>query len=111
MRITLREQYSTNQGLRDVATYDGMHTAGGVSAPLANSPAFAGLLARSRTTHSRGVDLMSEAAPAVLTLGLSRLRARARATILQMFRSPAPEPTHETPASHFGGGPPSTSNL
>lgn len=100
-----------------MATYDGMHTAGGTEVPPATSPAFAGLVHRSRCTHSRGVRLMDDAAPAVLTLGLSGLRARARETILAMFRSHTPHPRsagaplNDTPASHFGGRPPFTHDL
>ena len=54
-------------GARDVATYnDGMHHAGGSETPPATSPGFAGLRARAKSTHSRGVGLGVLQGPAEL---------------------------------------------
>jgi hypothetical protein len=80
-------------GARDVATYnDGMHNAGGHENPSANSPGFAGLRARAKSTHSRGVGLMDDAGGAVLTLGFSKLRYRAGEAMKAFFRSNTPRP-------------------
>ena len=80
-------------GARDVATYDdGMHHAGGPESPSATSPGFAGLRARAKSTHSRGVGLMDDASEAVLTLGLSKLRFRASEAMKVFFRSHTPRP-------------------
>ena len=91
-------------GARDVATYnDGMHHAGGPESPLATSPGFAGLRARAKSTHSRGVGLMDDAGDAVLTLGFSKLRFRAREAIKALFRS-------QTPRPRLSGAPPSSTD-
>ena len=76
-----------------MATYDdGMHNAGGPESPSATSPGFAGLRARAKSTHSRGVGLMDDAGEAVLTLGFSNLRLRAREAVKSFFRSHTPRP-------------------
>ena len=104
MRITLLRQMH-QPGARDVATYnDGMHNAGGRENPPATSPGFTGLRARAKsTTHSRGVGLMDDAGEAVLTLGFSNLRYRAREAMKGFFRS-------QTPRPRLSGAPPSSTD-
>ena len=92
-------------GARDVATYndDGMHHAGGHENPPATSPGFAGLRSRAKSTHSRGVGLMDDAGEAVLTLGFSNLRFRAREAMKAFCRSQNPRP-------RLSGAPPSSTD-
>jgi len=67
-----------------VATYDGMHTAGGSKGPSAPS-------------HARGSRLFDDAGPAVFTLGFSALRARAAAVLANMLNTPTSAVKAEAP--------------